>query len=90
MGAGVLRGEELNSIFEQAPTIIQGIAEYMDVPVGKIKEMAADGQITADIVKKAMFAIADETNAKFESMPKTIGQIWTSLIIQDLQHWQII
>lgn len=90
MGAEVLRGEELNSIFEQAPTIIQGIAEYMDVPVGKIKEMAADGQITADIVKKAMFAIADETNAKFESMPKTIGQIWTSIKNNALMAFQPI
>lgn len=78
MGSGVLRGEELNSIFEQAPTIIQTIADYLDVPIGSIREMAAEGQITADIVKAAMFAAADETNAKFESMPKTFSQIWTS------------
>lgn len=78
MASGVLRGEELNSIFEQAPTIIQTIADYLDVPIGSIREMAAEGQITADIVKSAMFAAADETNAKFESMPKTFSQIWTS------------
>lgn len=78
MASGVLRGEELNSIFEQAPTIIQSIADYLDVPIGSIREMAAEGQITADIVKAAMFAAADETNAKFESMPKTFSQIWTS------------
>lgn len=78
MASGVLRGEELNSIFEQAPTIIQTIADYLDVPIGSIREMAAEGQITADIVKSAMFAVADETNAKFESMPKTFSQIWTS------------
>lgn len=78
MASGVLRGEELNSIFEQAPTIIQTIADYLDVPIGSIREMAAEGQITADIVKAAMFAAADETNAKFESMPKTFSQIWTS------------
>lgn len=77
MASGVLRGEELNSIFEQAPTIIQTIADYLDVPIGSIREMAAEGQITADIVKSAMFAAADETNAKFESMPKTFSQIWT-------------
>ena len=41
--------------------------------------MAADGKITADIVKAAMFACADETNAKFESMPKTWSDIWTSM-----------
>ena len=79
MGSGVLRGEEYNSVLEQAPNIIQAIAKYMDVPKGKLKEMAADGQITADIIKAAMFACADETNAKFERMPKTWSDIWTSM-----------
>lgn len=78
MGSGVLRGEEYNSILEQAPNIIQAIADYMEVPKGQLKDMAAEGQITAEIVKNAMFAAADETNAKFESMPKTFNQIWTS------------
>lgn len=77
MSSGVLRGEELNSIFEQAPTIIQTIADYLDVPVGKIRDMAADGQITSTIVKNAMLASADEINAKFESMPMTFAQVWT-------------
>lgn len=78
MGSGVLRGEEYNSILEQAPNIIQAIADYMEVPKGQLKDMAAEGEITAEIVKNAMFAAADETNAKFESMPKTFNQIWTS------------
>lgn len=79
MASGVLRGEELNSVFEQAPTIIQTIAKYLDVPIGKIREMAADGEITASIVKNAMLASADEINAKFESMPMTWGQVWTRM-----------
>ena len=78
MGSGVLRGEEYNSILEQAPNIIETIANYLDVPKGKLKEMAAEGVITADVIKAAMFAAADETNAKFEAMPKTFGQIATS------------
>lgn len=78
MGSGVLRGEEYNSILEQAPNIIQAIADYMEVPKRQLKDMAAEGQITAEIVKNAMFAAADDTNAKFESMPKTFSQIWTS------------
>lgn len=78
MGSGVLRGEEYNSILEQAPNIIQAIADYMEVPKGQLKDMAADGAITAEIVKNAMFAAADETNARFESMPQTFSQIWTS------------
>lgn len=77
MSSGVLRGEELNSVFEQAPTIIQTIADYLDVPIGKIRDMAADGQITSTIVKNAMLASADEINAKFEAMPMTFAQVWT-------------
>ncbi len=79
LASGVLRGDELNSIFEQAPIIIQSIASYMNVPIGQIRELASEGQITADIVKNAMFAAADETNAKFESMPKTFEQIGQSI-----------
>lgn len=79
MASGVLRGEELNSIFEQAPGIIQAIADYLGVSIGEIRTLAAEGQITADVVKNAIFAAADETNAKFENMPKTWAQVWTSM-----------
>lgn len=79
MGSGVLRGEEYNSILEQAPNIIQSIADYMDVPKGKLKDMAAEGKITADIVKAAMFAAAEETDAKFASMPMTYSDAWTMM-----------
>ena len=78
MGSGVLRGEEYNSILEQAPNIIQTIADYLEVPKGELKDMAAEGKITAEIVKAAMFAAVDETNEKFESMPMTFEQVWTS------------
>lgn len=79
LGSGVLRGDELNSIFEQAPNLIQSIADYLDVPIGKIREMAADGELSADVVKAAIFAASDEINAKFEEMPMTWGQIWQSM-----------
>lgn len=79
LGSGVLRGDELNSIFEQAPNIIQAIAEYMGVSVGKIRSLASEGQITADIVKAAMFDSADEINEKFKDMPKTWAQVWRSV-----------
>lgn len=79
MGSGVLRGEEYNSILEQAPNIIQSIADYLEIPKGQLKDMAAEGQITAEIVKNAMFAAADETNAKFEQMPMTFAQIGQSI-----------
>lgn len=79
LGSGVLRGDELNSIFEQAPNLIQSIADYLDVPIGQIREMAAEGELTADIVKAAIFSAADDINAKFESMPMTWGQMWQSM-----------
>jgi len=77
LGSGVLRGDELNSIFENAPNLIQNIADYLGKPIGEIREMAADGELSADTVKNAIFAAADDINAKFSSMPLTWGQMWT-------------
>lgn len=79
LGSGVLRGDELNSIFEQAPNLIQNIADYLDVPIGQIREIAADGELSADVVKAAIFAAADDINGKFDEMPMTWGQIWQSM-----------
>lgn len=79
MSSGVLRGEELNSILEQTPTIAQSIANYMGVTTGQMREMASEGQVTAEVVKNAMLDAAEETNAKFEQIPMTWGQVWTSV-----------
>nr|DAW32976.1 MAG TPA: Tail tape measure [Caudoviricetes sp.] len=76
MGSGVLRGEEFNAVFEQAPTIMQTIADHMGVPIGKLREMASNGQITAEIVKNAMLSSAGRINEKFNSMPMTFTQVW--------------
>lgn len=75
MASGVLRGEELNSVLEQAPTIAQTIAKYLGVNVGELRNMASEGQITANVVKNALLGMADETNAAFEQMPLTFGRI---------------
>lgn len=88
MGMGVLRGEELNSVLEQAPNIVQAIADYLDEPIGKIKDLASEGLITSEVVKNAMFSAADEINAKFEQMPMTFAQIWTSFKNQALMSFQ--
>ena len=77
LGSGVLRGEELNAVFEAAPNVIQTIADYLDVPIGQIRNMAAEGQITADIVKNAMLLATDDINAQFEQMPMTFAQVGT-------------
>jgi tape measure domain-containing protein len=79
LGSGVLRGDELNSIFEQAPNLIRNIADYLGVSIGEIREMASEGELTADVVKAAIFAATDEINANFEAMPMTWGQIWQSM-----------
>lgn len=88
LASGTLRGEELNSVLEQTPMIAQSIAKYMGVNTGEMRELASEGAITADVVKNAMFAAADEVNAKFGEMPMTWGQVWTSMqntAIQALQ-----
>ena len=79
LGSGVLRGEEFNAVFEAAPNIMRAVADYMDVPIGKLRGMAADGKITADIVKNALLSATDSINQQFESMPMTWGQVWTNI-----------
>lgn len=80
LGSGVLRGEEFNAVFEAAPNIMQTVADYMDVPIGQLRSMAAEGQITADIVKNALLSATDDINQQFESMPMTWGQVWTGVM----------
>lgn len=88
LGSGVLRGDELNSIFEQAPNLIQNIADYLDVPIGQIPGNGTEGQLSADVVKKAVFAASDDINGKFNDMPKTWSQVWTSMQNQALMAFQ--
>lgn len=90
LGSGVLRGEELNAVFESAPNVIQTIADYLDVPIGKIREMASDGEITADIVKNAMLGATDDINEKFKQMPMTFGQVVTMIKNVTLQAFEPI
>ena len=80
LSSGTLRGEELNSVLENAPTIAQAISNYLGVTTGEMRNLAAEGKITADVVKAAMFAAADETNAKFAQMPYTYAQVGTLLV----------
>lgn len=79
LGSGVLQGDKLNSIFGQAPELIQHMADYMNMSIDQFQEMAAEGGISADVIKAAIFASADEINAKFEAMPMTWGQVWQSM-----------
>lgn len=79
LSTGVLRGQDLNAVFSNAPQIVQNIADYLNVPIGKIRDMAADGKISAQIVKNAMLKATDETNAKFNKMPMTWNQVFIKM-----------
>lgn len=88
LSSGVLRGEELNSVFEAAPNVIREIADYMGVPIGQIREMASEGQITADIVKNALISASEDIDKEFENLPRTFSDIWTEIQNDALQAFQ--
>jgi tape measure domain-containing protein len=73
LGAGVLRGDELNSIIEQAPRLAQAIAEAFGVSVGQLKELGEQGKLTSNVLAKGLLKQAGKINAEFERMPKTFG-----------------
>lgn len=79
MAAGRLQGDEFRSIMENAPMLAQSIAEYLGVSTGELREMSSEGQITADVIKNALFASAEETNERFAQLPMTFGDVWTSI-----------
>lgn len=79
MAAGRLQGDEFRSVMENAPMLAQAIAKYTGKSMGELKQMSADGEITANIIKNALFSAADDINAKFATMPNTFGSIWTSI-----------
>ena len=87
LGSGVLRGEELNAVFEAAPNIVQTIADYMDVPIGKIRELASEGKITSEVIKNAMLneETINKINSEFDNMPMTWGQVWTMTVNKIIQ-----
>jgi tape measure domain-containing protein len=76
MAAGKLQGDEFRSIMENAPMLADAIAKFTGKSKGDLKEMSAEGTITADIIKGALFAAADDINSKFETLPKTFGDIF--------------
>lgn len=88
MAAGKLQGDEFRSIMENAPMLAEAIAKFTGKSKGELKEMSSEGLITADIIKGAMFAAADDINSKFETMPKTFGDTWTAVKNMTLKAFQ--
>lgn len=79
LGAGALRGDEFNSVAEQSPRLMQALADGIGVPVGALKEMAAQGLLTAEVVTDALTSQLDVLRAEAESLPKTVGGAMTDL-----------
>lgn len=79
MSSGLLQGDELRSLREGAPMLYQAIADYMGVTKGELKELGAEGKITADIIKNAIFTAGDEVEEKFKEMPMTFAQAGTQI-----------
>ncbi len=79
MASGRLQGDEFRSIMENAPMLADAIAKYMGKSKGELRDLAAEGVITSDIIKNALFSAADDINTKYEQMPKTFGDAMTSI-----------
>ena len=79
LAAGALRGEELNSVMEGAPLVIQAIQDELGITRAELRELASEGAISSDIIKRAMFNAADEINAKFATMPLTFADMMTQM-----------
>jgi len=79
MASGRLQGDEFRSITENAPMLAQAIATYMGKSMGELRELSAEGLITADVIKNALFMAAEDINTNFEKLPRTFGDVWTDI-----------
>ena len=79
MASGRLQGDEYRSIIENAPLLAQAIADYCGVSRGELKELSSAGEISADVIKAAVFNMAEDVEQKFTEMPMTFSDAWTSI-----------
>lgn len=79
MGSGRLQGDEYVSISENAPLILESIQKYLGLSKLELKKLSSEGAISADIIKNALFAMGEDINDKFETLPMTFGDIWTKI-----------
>lgn len=79
LAKGCLNGDELTSVMENGSMVTQTIADYMGITQGELKDLAAEGQVTSDIIIAAMLGAADQTNAAFETLPMTWADVWQSM-----------
>lgn len=80
MASGRLQGDELRSISENSPMILQAIEKYAGISRAELRKMAAEGKITSELIKNSIFAAAEDIESKFSKVPMTIGQAWTTFL----------
>ena len=74
MASGTLRGEEFNSVAEQAPVILEMLQKSLGKTRGELRKMAEDGELTTEVVLRAVRESAEGVQAQYDQMPKTIGR----------------
>lgn len=79
LASGTLRGEELNSVMEQGPRITRALAEYLGVTNGEIRQLAAEGKITSDVVTNALLQSLSSLNTELDKMPRRFEQASVAL-----------
>ncbi|MDB0569101.1 tape measure protein, partial [Ralstonia solanacearum] len=74
LSAGVLRGEEFNSVVENSPRLAQALADGLNVPIGRLRKMAEEGRLTADAVVNALLSQKDKLATEYAQLPATVSQ----------------
>src|SRR5512137_2646375 len=79
LASGVLRGEEFNSVVENSPRLAKALADGLDVPIGRLRKMAEEGRLTADVVVNALMSQKDKLAAEYAQLPLTVAQSFERL-----------
>lgn len=85
MASGVLRGEELNSVMENSPRLAKALADGLGVPLGQLRKMGSEGELTSEKVTGALLGMSEAIDAEFDKMPMTVARAWNRIevITQD-------
>jgi tape measure domain-containing protein len=79
LASGVLRGEEFNSVVENSPRLAQALADGLNVPIGRLRKLAEEGRLTADVVVNALMSQKDKLAAEYSQLPATVSQAFQRL-----------
>lgn len=88
LASGTLRGEELNSVLEQTPRLAQAIADGMNIPIGKLRQIAQDGKLTSEAVLRALLSQSETLQKEFAEFPPTIASGFTAIRNAFVQYLQ--